>query len=544
MTAGRPSLLHPPESDRVDPVRQPEVLGAPQRTKRGWILLLLTLVVPGGAQVVAGNRALGRAALRVTLTVWALAVVALVVLLVRRDLLVQLAANSTVQLVGIGVLALLALGWLVLWIDTFRLLRLGLVAPGMKPLLAGTTAVLLLLTSGTLGYGAYAVNAGRNALNEIFEPGPAIDPVAGRYNFLLMGGDAGEGRIGLRPDSIHVASVNAQTGSIVLFSIPRNLQNAPFSEGSPLWDVYPEGFDCGDECIINHLYVDVTRNHQDLYPEAADPGAQAMMDAAGGILGLEVQSYALVDMGGFAQLIDSMGGVTVTSGGWTTYRGTRPDGQWGNAWWGPGTYSFDGEEALGFARSRHFSTDYSRIRRQQCIQAAMLAQFNPQTLVTRFQGILDAGEQIVETDLPGQQLGTFVGLAARGQSQGMQRLTIGPPDFLGEDGRFTTFPDFDEIHSRVQQMLAEDGTPQADGSSPGPLLFVDATAAMLSAASPAVSQGPTEDGDAPDQWPEPPTQPDGSEITPEYLMHLEDTGQTGLLDEAASTNHLCVAGRG
>lgn len=542
--AGRPSLLDPRAAGGVDPVRRPETLGSPQRTKRGWILLLLTLLVPGGAQVVAGNRGLGRAALRVTMTVWALLVVALVLLVVRRELLVQALATSWVQLVGIVVLAALAIGWLVLWVDTFRLLRLRLVAPGMKPLLAFSTVLLLVVTSGALGYGSYAVNAGRNALNEIFEPGPAIDPVAGRYNFLLLGGDAGEGRVGLRPDSIHVASVNASTGSTIVFSIPRNFQNAQFSEDSPLWQAYPGGFDCGDECIINHLYVDVMENHQDLYPEAKDPGAEAMMDAAGGILGLEIQSYALVDMGGFSQLIDSMGGVTVTSGGWTNYRGTRPDGVWGNAWWGPGSYDFNGEQALAFARSRHFSTDYSRIRRQQCIQSAMLAQFNPQTLVTRFQGILDAGEQIVETDLPGQQLGTFVSLATKGQSQGMGRLSIGPPDFEGEDGRFTTYPDFDEIHSRVDGMLAEDGTPQAAGADPAPLLFVNATVGLLSAASPAASTGPTEDSDNPDDWPAPPTQPDGSEITEEYLMHLEDTGQSGLLEDAASTNHLCVAGNG
>ncbi|MEV4900756.1 LCP family protein [Citricoccus sp. NPDC055426] len=540
--AARGSLLNPRAAGGVDPVRHPEALGTPQRTKRGWILLLLTLLIPGGAQVVAGNRGLGRAALRVTLTVWALVVLALVLLVVRRQLLVQVLANTWVQLAGIVVLAALAVGWLVLWIDTFRLLRLRLVAPGMKPLLAFSTVLLLVVTSGALGYGSYAVNAGRNALNEIFAPGPAIEPVAGRYNFLLMGGDAGEGRIGLRPDSIHVASVNASTGSTILFSIPRNFQNAQFTQDSPLWQAYPDGFSCGDECIINHLYVDVMRNHQDLFPGAADPGAEAMMDAAGGILGLQIQSYALVDMGGFSQLIDSMGGVTVTSGGWTTYRGTRPDGVWGNAWWGPGTYDFDGEQALAFARSRHFSTDYSRIRRQQCIQSAMLAQFNPQTLVTRFQGILDAGEQIVETDLPGQQLGTFVGLAAQGQSQGMDRLTIGPPDFLGEDGRFTTYPDFDEIHSRVADMLAEDGTPQAAGAPPAPLLFVDAAAGLRAASEPAASQGPTEDGSDPEAWPAPPTQPDGSEITEEYLMHLEDTWQSGLLEDAASTNHLCVAG--
>ncbi|MFC7403079.1 LCP family protein [Citricoccus sp. GCM10030269] len=547
----RPSPMLTAADSSSNPVRDPESAAAPQRTKRGWILLLLTLFVPGGAQVVAGNRAFGRAVLRVTLTVWVLIVVALVLLLVNRDLLIQTFTTSWVQLTAVVVLAALALGWLVVWVDTFRLLRLRLVAPGMKPLLAFATVLLLALTSGVLGYGSYAINLGRNALNEMFEPGPAIDPVDGRYNFLLLGGDAGEGRIGLRPDSIHVASVNAKTGKTIIFSIPRNFQNAQFSEDSPLWQTYPEGYNCGDECIINSLYVDVTQNHQDLYPDAADPGAEAMMDAAGGILGLEIQSYAMVDLGGFAQLINAMGGVTVTSGGWTTHRGHRPDGQWGNAWWGPGTYTFDGDDALAFARSRHFSSDYSRIRRQQCIQEAMLAQFNPRTLVSRFEEILNAGEQIVETDLPGQQLGTFVSLATKGRSQPMGRLTIGAPDFGDQGDQFTTYPDFDEIHERVDGMLAEDGTPQA-GGAPGdspvaPMLFVNATASLSATGGASQgAEGATQGADSenPEDWPEPPTQPDGSPITEEYLMQLEDAGQTGMLEEAAKTNHLCVAGNG
>ncbi|QCU78648.1 LytR family transcriptional regulator [Citricoccus sp. SGAir0253] len=524
-----------------DPVRAPETASVPQRGKRAWILLALTLLVPGGAQVVAGDRRLGRAALRVTLAVWAVLLAALVLFLVQRDLLLRLAADPTWQLGGIIVLAALAIGWAVLWVDTLRLVRLRLLAPGMRPLVAACSVLALVATSGVLGYGSWAVNAGRNALGSIFEAGPAIEPVDGRYNFLLMGGDAGEGRLGLRPDSIHVASMNARTGHTIVFSLPRNFQNAQFTEDSPLWQAYPEGFDCGDECILNALYVDVNENHRDLYPDAEDPGAEAMKDAAGGILGLEVQSYALVDMGGFAQLIDAMGGVTVTSGGWTTYRGTRPDGQWGNAWWGPGTYTFDGEDALAFARSRHFSTDYSRIRRQQCIQSAMLAQFNPQTLVTRFQGILDAGEQIVETDLPGQQLGTFVGLASKARSQEMGQLTIGPPDFGSQGDQFTTYPDFELVHQRVGEMLAEDGTPQAAGGMPAPLLVVDAAAGVLAGAAPDPAGS---EGSGPADWPEPPRQPDGDPIDPEWLMYLEDTGQIGLLEEAAKTNHLCVAGTG
>src|SRR5699024_12220684 len=112
-----------------------------------------------------------------------------------------------------------------------------------------------------------------------------------------------------RPDSISVASINASTGKVVLFSIPRNLQNEQFAADSPLWDVYPDGYSCGDECIVNSLYTDVQQNHQDLYPDAEDHSDEGMMADASGILGLVVSVYMMVDMDGVTDLLDSYGDV-------------------------------------------------------------------------------------------------------------------------------------------------------------------------------------------------------------------------------------------
>src|SRR5699024_12223145 len=131
-------------------------------------------------------------------------------------------------------------------------------------------------------------------------------------------------------------SINASTGKIVLFSIPRNLQNAQFAADSPLWDVYPDGYSCGDETIVNSLYPDVQQNHQDLYPDAENPSAESMMDAASGILGLAVSGYVMVDMDGFSELLDATGWVTVTTVGCPPYRGPRPHGEWTNACWEQG----------------------------------------------------------------------------------------------------------------------------------------------------------------------------------------------------------------
>ena len=527
-----------PSEDLRDPVRDPRAASPRERTRRAAILLSLTALVPGGAQSVAGDRRLGRAGLRVWLGVWAAVVLAAVLALVARTPLLTL---LTQDLVLRGLTALLvvgALGWAVLWVDTFRLIRAHLLAPGARWLTAAATVLGLVATSGGLGWAAWATDTVRSTLGTVFADGPALEEADGRYNILLMGGDAGEGRTGLRPDSMHVASIDARSGSVVLLSLPRNLQNAVFAEGSPLWQAYPDGFSCGDRCILNALYDDVLERHPDLYPEAADPGAEAMMDAAGGILGLDVDGYALMDMAGFARLIDAIGGVDIVSGGYVTHRGTRPDGKWGNVWWAPGEHHFDGDDALAFARSRHWASDYSRIRRQQCLQAAMLDRFTPATVLTRLGPITRAGGEIVSTNLPQRQAGTFAALASKARGSEMTRLTIGGDDFGPAERHFTTYPDYDEVHRRVAELIAQDeaGAQAAGarrgGGSPVPVLTLLATGGTGSGVK----------ANDPKTWPAPPTREDGQPFTAQDLMEAEDAGREDVLAHASSTNALCTTG--
>ena len=87
------------------------------------------------------------------------------------------------------------------------------------------------------------VGVQRDFMITMFGDGSAVDAHHGRYNVLLMGGDSGAGRWGLRPDSMTVASIDAETGKTVLISLPRNMQNFPFAEGSVMAEQFPDGFD-------------------------------------------------------------------------------------------------------------------------------------------------------------------------------------------------------------------------------------------------------------------------------------------------------------
>ena len=76
------------------PIRYPDTRSRPLMTRRGWWLVVLNLLIPGSAQVLAGDRRLGRFGLGATLTLWALLLVALVVWFVSPAVIYTLASNS------------------------------------------------------------------------------------------------------------------------------------------------------------------------------------------------------------------------------------------------------------------------------------------------------------------------------------------------------------------------------------------------------------------------------------------------------------------
>lgn len=451
------------------------------RTRRAWLLLLLSALAPGSAQIVAGSRRLGRRALAVTLAAWALVLVLVLVYLLHRQWVFALVLGRVTSVVGIILLVLAALFWAVMFLDTVRLIRPRLLAQGMRPLFAIGCVLLLVASVGGLGYSAYLVGVGRGAVGGVFGSGKPFDPVDGRYNFLMMGGDAGADRVGLRPDSMTVFSVDAKTGQAVTISLPRNTQNVPFPKDSPLHQLYPDGYDCGDECILNSIYTDVTNDHKDLYPHAKDPGAEAMKDAAEGVTGLKIQAYVLVDMDGFSQLIDAMGGIDVNVGGRVPIGGGHNEitGEKNpiDGYIEPGRQHLDGYHALWFGRSREGASDFEREARQRCVQSAMIKQLDPMTLLTKFKQITDAGQQIIETDIPEQQLSSFVDLALQAKDHPLIQYGMGPPYY---ETLFPTYPDFDQFHHDISRVLKD----SEQGKTPEPM---DSSSAQ--AGGPSLRQG-------------------------------------------------------
>jgi LCP family protein required for cell wall assembly len=418
-------------------------------TKRGWWLVSLNFLIPGSAQSLAGNHKLGRFGLGATIVFWIVSVAGIVTWNVARNVLVSLATN-TVALTAVQLfLGFYLVLWVVLTADTLRLVRLVYTDTGARAFIAGFSAIALVIVAGGAGWGVTVAQSARQLIGDVFSYGDVEQPIDGRYNILLLGGDAGPDRMGLRPDSISVVSIDAASGAASIIGVPRNLEHVPFAVDSPLWGPFPNGYDCGDDCLISYLYT-YGEEHPDLFPDAKDqgsqPGIEAMRDAVEGATGLSLQYFVLIDMQGFSDLIDALGGIEID------VPAAVPVGENGGEvvfTIEAGLQKMNGQTALWYARSRYNMTDFDRMLRQRQVQEAIIAQAEPANVLLRFQDVAAAGSKVIKTDIPESMLAYFVDLAAKTRA-----LPVGTVELVPDTGIHPGRPDFDLIASLIDAEFA------------------------------------------------------------------------------------------
>lgn len=422
--------------------------------KRAWWLLVLGAIFPGTAQLLGGNRKLGRFALRFSLINLSLIVFALILLAVNKNWLVGIVTVPFITTVLGWYLWFFAALFALLMFDALRLSQLGRVQGRSRLVLLLAFLLVGSLGTGSLVYAGNLSNSSASAIGSIFNQGGTTAPVNGRFNILVLGSDAGSDRFGIRPDSISIFSVSEATGRVAVIGIPRNFENVPFRDGSPLWKVYPSGWKCFQECMINAIYKDVTDNHADLYPDAikhgSTPGVEATKDAVEGVTGLKITSYVLIEMNAVSKLIDALGGVTINVKQRLPIGGQADDGSDAIGWIETGEQNLDGYHALWYARSRHTTTDYDRMKRQKEVEAAVLQQMNPATIFSRFQEIASAGKSLVKTDIPNGMLPTYLELATKAKKFKMKVL-----DLVPNNGYFSGNPDYPRIRAEVAKLIAK-----------------------------------------------------------------------------------------
>jgi polyisoprenyl-teichoic acid--peptidoglycan teichoic acid transferase len=424
------------------------------RFRRAVTLLVMTLFLPGSAQLVAGRKQIGRIALRVWVALVGTLAGVVLIGLVWPGFIYWLLSNTFMLGVIRLVLFALAIGWAGLFVDAWRLGQPLELMQKQRLVMVGINGFLCFSVAGTLLFASHVVAVQRDFITAMFGDGVVTDAHHGRYNVLLLGGDSGVDRWGLRPDSITVASIDAESGHTILFGLPRNMQNFPFREDSVMGEQFPDGFDC-DDCYLNSLSTWAADNPE-LFTTYDEPGVEATIEGVEGITGLKINYYAMVNLKGFRNLVDAVGGVTMN------VRDRIPIGGVGGPVTGyiePGVQRLDGFQTLWFARSRESADDYSRMARQKCVMNAMLGQLSPRVVVTKFEKIASASQDVISTNLPASELGRFVELALKAKGQPLATVSFVPPLIN------TGSPDIDLVHERVQQAIEKSesrGEPQAE----------------------------------------------------------------------------------
>lgn len=476
--------VHPPtaDDDETARVRVPAERDRSVRSfRRAAGLTVLGAVVPGTGLLAAGWRRTGAAVLAVFLLLLAGAVW---LVTAGQRTAVRAAVDPQVLLgvmVGTGVLAVL---WIAVVVAGYRLL----LPRRASRLQHGVGAVLVALLVAAVAVPAVTAvrlaGAQRGLVDTVFaegqsatvqEPADPVNPFGDkeRVNVLLLGGDGGQGRDGVRTDTVIVASIDTDTGDTTLFSLPRNLENLPFPPGTQLAELFPDGFEAGaeSESLLNAVY----RNGPALYPDALgaptdNPGADWLKLGVGEALGLPIDYYVLVNLDGFSQLVDALGGITVNVNYYVPVGGI-PNAQLPDSYIAPGPdQEMDGATALAFARGRIGLTDYQRMDRQRCVLNAIVAEADPVTLLTRYQQLAATTSDIVSTDIPQSVLDDFVDLAFLVKDADIRSVVF-------DDTVITpAYPDYDQIRALVQQAL---GAAPATGAAPS----TSASAAPTTASS-------------------------------------------------------------
>jgi len=429
-------------------------------------LVVMSVVLPGSAQLALGRRQAGQLILRVWLALVALTLLVAVVFLIDGGLVLSIAVRPTLLgLLRWGALAV-GVGWAAVVAHAYWLSHPPLIERSRRLIATLTTGAVCLVI---LGPALFLSNVARTQEDFLaLFPDTGVSSLPGRVNVLLLGGDAGADRTGLRPDSINVASIDTDTGRAVLFGLPRNMQRVPFPDDSPLAANFPQGFVCDDgSCMLNGIYT-YGVDHPELFPSGAsdvERGASAMEQAVGAALGLDVQYFAMVDLGGFEGIIDALGGIQIDVQSRVAIGGNADDP---NApiegYIEPGVQTLDGHRALWYARSRTDSDDYIRMQRQRCVLGAIVNQADPATVVLNYQELAQTAGTTIATDVPQGTLDDFIDVGLKTKSQPLTSVQFVPPLVPN-----TADPDFTLIRATVESAIdSSEDLPDPDSADSAP----------------------------------------------------------------------------
>ena len=280
---------------------------------------------------------------------------------------------------------------------------------------------------------------GREADRRIDVAAPSIQPDLGlgeRVTVLLVGVDFAPGREQHLTDTMLVATLDPETGTGTLISVPRDLYGVPLGDGR----VY--------NAKLNSLMAAASADPA-TYPEG---GPTTLKGAIGELLGTTIHYFAAIDIEGMRQVIDTIGGVDVT------VQRTMNDPNYTDTLTGhrgfyleAGERHLDGHAALAYARSRMSAgeSDFTRAERQQILLTAIAEKLTARNLFMTLPGLLDAARDNVATDIPSERIPDLAAEIQDADLGGIEQIVLTPPEYMvvEESGAagYVLHPIFDAI---------------------------------------------------------------------------------------------------
>jgi polyisoprenyl-teichoic acid--peptidoglycan teichoic acid transferase len=453
----------------------------PGSFRRAVVYTVAGTAIPG-LGLIAGRR---RIAGSVILGLFAAALLAIGVYAAfdRQGLLARAVDPTTLRRAAVA-LAIIAIGWVAVIIASHLCLR-GRPTRGQRAAGGILVGVLSFAVAAPMAVAAHYSYVTASSVSAVFKsenetksatrptlegtqttpgmPKPQ-DAWAGkpRLNVLLLGGDAGPGRVGTRTDTVILASVDTKTGDTALFSLPRNAARMPFPSRSPLRKHYPYGYTNGNpndaEYFLNAMYRNVPRSvPKDVLGPTDNLGADVLKLSVGEALGLRVDYYVLINLQGFSKMINALGGIRLNINTYIPIGGDTDRNIPPKDFLKPGpNQNLTGYKALWYARGRYGSDDFARMDRQRCVINAIIKQANPTNMLARYEDVVQAGKQLVYTDMPQEVLPLMVDLSLRVKDGNVRSIVFKS----GVDGFHSGNPDFSLMRKRVKAALSETKNPK------------------------------------------------------------------------------------
>jgi LCP family protein required for cell wall assembly len=302
----------------------------------------------------------------------------------------------------------------------------------------------------------------RDTFARIFEPGghpggggppTAGPPLEERLTILLIGVDRSPTRTTNLTDTMIVASIDPVGRTVSMVSVPRDLIDVPLGNGDRF----------GPK--LNSL-VHYADTHPDEFP---DGGMQTLRKAIGALLGIEIHYQAEIDLYGFRDMIDSVGGVDIV----VNQPIDDPDYDDVGFSIGVGRHHLDGKTALAYVRSRKGvgDSDFTRaIRQQQVLVALRDTVTQDGSVLWELPALMDAVGDAVRTDLPAARLPQLAAVIDEIDDESVTRSIIRHPLVRSVDTRYGSSlqPDLAAIREVAEGLFPEPGVEPTPWPTPTP----------------------------------------------------------------------------